>query len=416
MTLAYALLGLALLELLLQVLVRRLRRGFQWLVTPEDEQPLLDVETVSRYGRISFDREIGWVRRPNTRGSDQTTAGVVEFNIGSRGQRYNPDYEGKHSKVAAFGDSYCFCRLTRDDETFPHYLSRLLDTNVLNFGVGNYGLDQALLRLERELPRLESQLIIMCVVPETMARVHSYWKHYFEYGNTLAFKPRFRLQDNELELVPCVMRSIEEFASYRTKLAHVRANDPFYMLKFRGDLFRFPYLWRLVSRWRRHGAILAWLLWSKLARSPDGVRRAFSVVLDENTRTTAELYERPECRRLLRLLIARFARVCRESGRLPMLVVIPQPADLKRGDHYYGPFFREVSVDLATLDLTDVFRDHPDPDSLYVAGSLGPHVSASGNRRVAEAILEQIDRIQGEGAVTARLTPFSRKPGVSASP
>ena len=39
-------------------------------------------------------------------------------------------------------------------------------------------------------------------MPETILRVHSFWKHYLEYGNTLAFKPRFEIiNDDDLQRV-----------------------------------------------------------------------------------------------------------------------------------------------------------------------------------------------------------------------
>ncbi len=41
--------------------------------------------------------------------------------------------------------SFVFSRQVEDDETWQHFLSRLSHSNVLNFGVGNYGFDQALL-------------------------------------------------------------------------------------------------------------------------------------------------------------------------------------------------------------------------------------------------------------------------------
>ncbi len=90
----------------------------------------------------------------------------------------------------------------------------MLDNGVDNFGVGNYGFDQALLRLERELPSLECRVVIMGVVPETISRVQSYWKHYFEYGNTLAFKPRFILEGDRLVHHPLTVWKPEDFETY----------------------------------------------------------------------------------------------------------------------------------------------------------------------------------------------------------
>lgn len=382
-------------ELALGAAVRALRREFQWLIVPADEAPEIPAAVIDGYARQSFDPELGWVRRPCTAGRDVTDRGPVTFHIDERGRRYNPGFGGRPSEVAVFGDSYAFCRLTADDETFPHRLSAMLGTNVLNFGVGNYGLDQAVLRLERELPGLGGRFVVMAVVPETMARIHSAWKHYFEYGNTLAFKPRFVLEGERLVLVPSAIQRAEDLASYQRELGRVRALDPFYRSKFRRDVLGAPHLWHLARRLPRHGPILLHLLRGRLTGDRAAARRrAFSVIMRENTRAAADLYARPECRALLRALVARFAAACRRARRVPLLVVLPQPVDLewieRRGD-YYGAFWASLGERCSVLDLTRRFLAHPRRSELYVGGALGPHVSAEGNRMIAESLAQWIE-------------------------
>ena len=139
----------------------------------------LTEDLARRHVEKSFDPELGWCRRPGERGTEVTDAGRTAYTVDERGCRRNPGFGTQPATVACFGDSYTFCRLVGDDQTWPHHLSRQLGVNAANFGVGNYGLDQALLRLERELPGLESRVVVMGLVPETIARVLSYWKHYF---------------------------------------------------------------------------------------------------------------------------------------------------------------------------------------------------------------------------------------------
>jgi len=173
---------LALGELVAHGLVTFCRPKFQWIMTPRDAAPEIDPDLVRKHLSAGFDADLGWVRKPETTGIEQTESGPQKFHIDARGCRTNPGYENRPPVVAVFGDSYAFCRLAGDTETWPYYLSRATDTNVLNYGVGNYGLDQAILRLERELASIESEAILMVVVPETMARIHSFWKHYYEDG------------------------------------------------------------------------------------------------------------------------------------------------------------------------------------------------------------------------------------------
>lgn len=392
-------------ELGLHSLVAALKPSFQWLIVPRDLAPPIPADLVEQYMERSFDPELGWLRRPGSIGSDRGDDGVTQFHIDANGCRRNPGYEESSSQVAVFGDSYAFCRLAADDETWPHFLSETLGTNVRNFGVGNYGIDQALLRLERELPSLDGRLVIMCIVHESIARAHSFWKHYFEYGNVLAFKPRFVLDKGQLVGYPPPMQSRADFASYRDRLSEIQKLDRFYRTKFVPDLLRFPYVLRIIARWRRHAPILWHLVQGTvLGRGESGRRSAIRVVAEENRRATAKLFADPEACELLTEILKRFARDCLEAGRTPLLLVLPQPVDVEwraSGRDRSEQYFIEIGKHLPTLDLTNFVLRYPNWRSLYVGGhlGLGPHFNAAGNRIVAEAVagrLTELDHCDGK--------------------
>jgi hypothetical protein len=375
-------------ELGVGALVRRLRARFPWLVTPRDVAPEIAAPLVDRHVAKSFDAELGWCRRPGEQGTDVTDRGTTHYTVDARGRRHNPDFGGGPAPVACFGDSFVFCRLVDDDQTWPYQLSRLLGVHVGNYGVGNYGLDQALLRLERELPTLEARVVVMGVVPETIARVHSYWKHYFEYGNVLAFKPRFTLGPTGLELHPSPVRTPGDYLTYRDRLPAITRLDPFYKAKFRRDLLGFPYLPKLLRRARRHIPLLAHLIAGACGgqeRRARTTRAAFGVVLRDNARWTARLYADPEACRLLTALVERFARVCRAAGKQPVLLVMPQPVDLRRRATRHEVFAGLRSI-LPVVDVTERFRRSRQRDALFSHGRLGPHCSPRGNAVIAAAL------------------------------
>ena len=376
-------------EGIMWLLVRSFRPDFQWLITPRDETPDFAPDLVEKYGRLSFDSELGWMRRAGTTGVEQTLTGESKFAIDADGARLNPDWTGKPSGVAVYGDSFAFCRLVNDDETWPHFLSAELQTNVRNFGVGNYGVDQALLRLKREIDQIEAQCVVMAVVPETIVRIHSYWKHYFEYGNILAFKPRFRIERGALRHFPPAVRTLDGFRAYRERLAEIRALDEFYDSKFRWDLLRFPYALRLVTRARRLLPILGWLVYGRATgAAQESRRRAFAVVLADNARFTSRLLRRDDARELLRRLVAEFAQVCRSAGKEPLLMVIPQPVDLEaksKGDRTAEEVFASLRDLLPVADMTGAMTLQP-RHTMYVEGSLGPHTSAHANLLIAREL------------------------------
>jgi hypothetical protein len=378
-------------ELGVRALVRRLRPTFPWLVSPRDIAPEIPAPLVDRHVAKSFDPVLGWCRRPGERGTEATDGGATHYAVDEHGRRHNPGFNGEPARVACFGDSFTFCRLVNDDQTWPHQLSRLLGVNVANYGVGNYGLDQALLRLERELPTLEARVVIMSMVPETIARVHSYWKHYFEYGNVLAFKPRFTVDTDGLTLHPSAVQTPGDYTTYRTRLPEIIRLDHFYAAKFRRDMLCFPYLPRLLRRVRRHLPLLAHLL-SGVGRGPEhrerAVRAAFNVVLRDNARWTARLYADPQARRLLGALVERFATVCRAAGKQPVLLVIPQLVDLERrdGGTAHADLVAEIRATLPVVDVTECFRRDQRRQALFSHGRLGPHCSPRGNAVVADAL------------------------------
>jgi hypothetical protein len=109
------------------------------------------------------------------------------------------------------------------------------------------------------------------------------------------------------------------------------------------------------------------------------------VVLADNARFTGRLLRREDARTLLRQLTIEFARVCRSAGKQPVLVVIPQPVDLRarlRGDGAAEQVFASLADVLPVVDLTAKFAAQPAP-ALYAEGALGPHTSAQANRMIA---------------------------------
>jgi hypothetical protein len=389
---------LAVAELTAWALVRWHRPAFPWLVTRADIAPPLTTELVQAHARKSFDSELGWCRRPGEVGVERVTHGSARYSVDDAGRRTNPAYGEAPAAVACFGDSFVFCRLVNDDQTWPHHLSVLMGANVANYGVGNYGLDQALLRLERELPTLEAGVVLMGVVPETIARVQSVWKHYFEYGNTLAFKPRFVCTAAGLQLRRSPIIEPSDYSSYTRALVDIQQADPFYQRKFRRDLLIFPYLFRLARRAQRQLPILMHLTWGRLRRNPgEGFRRAFGTVVRENARLTRTLYQEPESVELLTALVERFTNACCAAGKKCALIVLPQPHDLEP-DSPHTSFFAGLGRMLPVVDLTADFRADPEPLTLYAYGKLGPHPSDRGNRLIAETIAAKLPMLAPAGA------------------
>ena len=379
-----------------------LKKRCPWIVTPADLDPAIDRRGLESFIAHGWDAEIGWVRKPNTAHDEAGKNGeTVRYHIDATGARVSPGFEGEPPLALAYGDSYTFSRQVNDDQTWPHRLSAILGGRVANYGVGNYGVDQALLRLEREFDDHPAPLVIMGFVPETICRVTSIWRYFSEYGNTFAFKPRFVLADSgSLELVPNPADTPEKFLGISALLPWLKENDLFFARKFEPDVLRFPYLWHLWRSRRRNLPLMAAAFSDRLGG--DG-KNAFCRVMERNIGLTAELYREQGPLELLVAIVARFAAFVRANGAAPAVVVLPQLYDLKRlraGDHYYVPFLDRmadgIAGGIATVDLGPRLAAADDDTQNYIDDRYGGHLSAIGNgiaaAHVAEALGPLVER------------------------
>lgn len=393
MSITGVILALVALEAALLVAVRRMRRGFQWLITEADELPALDEQALRRFVDTSYDARLGWVRRPGTSGVEKGQRGRVEFHIDAQGARQVPGLTGP-VRVASFGDSYVFCRQVEDGETWQAQLSRRTGLAVANFGVGNYGADQALLRYEGTSLPDTVKLVVLGFVPETICRVQSYWKHYLEFGNTFAFKPRFTLEaSGELKLLANPVQGPGDFARLRDIVPQVRAADGFYRRKFRKLQFRFPYLVSFLRHPLRHGQLMAALglrgVLRLLRASTTRIEQLpFKLVMARNIREAHRMYAESGATELLTAILMRFKEHAQARGHVPLVLVMPQllDLDLHAGTPApYRKYFRDLEGQVAVLDLTDELMVH-DLRSLFVEDQHGGHLSVQGNRIVAERL------------------------------
>lgn len=395
--LAYLIGAIVCAEIILAAAILWLRNGCPWLITARDFTPKLDPRGLQSFLQHGWDSELGWIRKPNTSGTETGRNDVATaYNIDASGARLNPGFEGKPPTVLAYGDSYTFARQVDDDQTWAHYLSRELGVNVANYGVGNYGFDQALLRLEREYERHPAPVVVIGVVPETISRIHAYWKHYSEYGNTFAFKPRFKLQGGNLVMLQNPIDSTDKFSRMESYLPSLAADDFFYETKFKRDILRFPYCLSVFKNPRRTFPLMLAALSDRLGLTSDA---AFLRVMRRNIGLSRDLYNDTGGCALFHAIVQRFVDFCRDHHAEPVLLMMPQRMDIERiqaGDHYYRPFVETLSKTLHVVDAAETLMHGPDMDSLFINDRYGGHLSAEGNKRIAHLLAPLFQELLAE--------------------
>jgi hypothetical protein len=92
---------------------------------------------------------------------------LVKINeFGRRGEESTLPAAGQ--RVVVYGDSFISAEYTRESDTYVAQLARFLaegagPTVVLNAGVTGYGVDQEVLLMEDQLPRLKPDLVVIAV-------------------------------------------------------------------------------------------------------------------------------------------------------------------------------------------------------------------------------------------------------------
>ena len=375
-------------EILLHFLVKNLKKDFKWIISEDDEIPLFDKKALKKFFEKSFDYDLGWVRKPLTKGIEKAKNKLITFNIDKFGSRKS-NLDPSNAKIVSVGDSYTFCRQVEDHETWQNSLSKLTGSSVLNYGVGNYGIDQAILRFNKVHIPQDCEYAVLGFVPETISRIQSYWKHYLEFGNTFAFKPKFEINNNSLRLIPQYVDAFEKYDLLKNNLKHIKSKDRFYKHKFLRHKFRFPYLFYFLKNFRFYSYLFYFLIKGRFIKTTNFHNKLFNRVVKQNLKESQILYKEHKSTELLKKLINYYETICKEKKLKPIILIMPQLHDLKSTRMNHSKFFLNLKTKSTIIDMTNIFKSHK-IKKLYIDDFYGGHLSFFANKLVAKAIYSKI--------------------------
>lgn len=388
------------LEILLFFYLKFLRSNFQWLILKKFDFPVkFSKDQIQKFKKNSYDRLLGWSPRPNKIKFDPVKSfGEKSFKNFKKAKyetnkycaRLNPGFEKKEKKIFTFGDSFVFSRHVNDNETWQNELSSLTKSNVVNFGVGNYGVDQSFLRMKNVLKNKKNKIVIMGFVPETIVRIHSCWRHFYEYGNTLAFKPRFFLNKKKIKFIKNPITNINDLTRMEKKLNFVAQNDFWYKKKFRKDLIQAPYLLNIFKNLPKNILLIINLTISNLFKSDKYHNNAWKIILNDNFKYVHQSYQKKEMVELLSQEIKMFSDKVKKNKGKPLIIIFPYLQDLNyisnTKNYYYLPLLNKISKFVDVFDLTKIFLKKKSLEKYFVNSFYGAHFSKKGNKVCAEEI------------------------------
>ena len=155
---------------------------------------------------MTYHEVLGWAPRPGSVSAN----GLYHYN--SQGIRSPISAFASHPvegvlRIALFGDFFTH----GDDVPYEHSFGAILDRSlneagiaaeVLNFGVGGYGIDQALLRFQQHGASFAPHLVVPGFQPENLKRNLNLLRPLYDPRSGLPFaKPRFLLTDRGISLI-----------------------------------------------------------------------------------------------------------------------------------------------------------------------------------------------------------------------
>ena len=320
---------------------------------------------------LTLDPLLGWRYRAGHRDS--------VYSINSEGLRGAREYAHHQPagvlRVAAFGDSFVYGSKVADSAAWPAQMEHLFpEMEVLNYGVGGYGVDQAYLRFCAEGTALSPQVVIIGFVRDDLRRVVNVYRRFISTRDFPLVKPRFTLDSHgDLVLQPNPAPGPSQYERYlRTprEVVALGADDAWYRsLIYDNPLYDYSATVRLlVNVWLRlHDRYLGG---DRLVRhgelNPESTAFAIQIALFE-----------------------RFAAAARAAGARPVIVVFPDQESVVAARHgqrtVVGPLIASLAARrLEYVDLTAAFLNPELAGSVGDWFASGGHYSPAGNRIVAQ--------------------------------
>ncbi len=326
--------------------------------------------------------EAQYVRYSPTLGWTTNGGGSTElYHANSQGIRGTTEYAfvpaGDRVRLAAFGDSFTHGNDVADNDAWTAVLQSIDSTlEVLNFGVGGYGLDQAYLRYGEQGVGFNPKIVLIGFMSENINRHVSVFRPFYapRSGKPLT-KPHFELENGKLKLVENPMRNLADYrrlldkpASVLTKLG---STDYFYHFRYKEGPLDFSPSVRLTK-----------MLSYEIKERFDN-----PIYIDGEYNTEAKAYK------VTARLFDEFHSTVLKNGALPIVLLFPSKNALKahrESDKLpYRPLIEHFkSRNYFYIELAHGFemlaKDIP-VDELCIA-----HYTPLGNRIVAQYVLSYL--------------------------
>lgn len=341
-----------------------------------------------------YHSDFGWTHRPSVEKEKEE----FSYRTNAQGLRASQEYSqsplpGK-LRIAFFGDSFIHGdEVAFEDSLAVQFEQKFLGkAESLNFGVSGYGTDQALLMYEKNGQSYQPHVVILGFLTEHIARNVNRFRRFYidELENPFLSKPRFILNNNQLELVTPTTYTPVEVAQF------IRKNELYLLGK--DDYFFEPRLYE--TQWFHHSAFLR--EWQTRYLKQKAKRKA-NIPL---------LYQEEDVLEISVQILKRFAETAKQKGAVPLVITFHFLQDFEKWSeqgHYWKILIeRAQKLGVPILDIGEILqRDQhfmQQPSQFFLPQG---HYSAKLTKQISDIAYEFL--LQQEGFLPLQEKVFQQK-------
>jgi hypothetical protein len=252
--------------------------------------------------------------------------------------------------MEVYGDSFTYSSDVGNDDAWPNRLAMKTNCKVLNFGIGGYGVDQAVLRHQANARHADYAALV--IFPDDIKRnLNQHRSLISAYTTRPDFKPRFVIADDgTLDLLLPFFGSPKEIRQALRDPNRILDAERFLPESesvWAKVVPAFPYTWSTIKFARRlFGEFdIARVLHGNSRRGLSGMNASPYELRTESLRR--------EARMILELLTERFRENCQQKAQTCYVVLLPDLDYLERVDQ------AEEAIDyyFQNIKKTDSFHD-----------------------------------------------------------
>ena len=339
-----------------------------------DNIPEEHVENFERNDPASvywFDPVLGWNTGPLLNGlnSSGCQGKPWSYSTDELGSRSGP-YSDKTALISSYGGSYTFGAEVDDHQTWSYFLSVLTGAKVYNFGVGAYGPDQALLKMERNFEKgIRTPIVALGLYSAGISRTVNTYRPFLspDAGLKLGFKPRLTDKNGHYEWLDTPLTSLADHKFIQAAFEVAKKDDYWYAANERKPHMGFPYTVTMA-------------------------RLAYYLLFEYEPKKSLWNTDHIAARNMFEI-VRRFVELGKQDDFVPVLVMLPELGELQgyadAKPPYYGEFLEVIqeNYDPAELILVDVYQEKFDPSEFSRPGC---HPSEYGHRIIANSVYGKI--------------------------